>query len=82
MSKSFYDLDYIIEISEKRLAEYTTSYQKVLERLTNIILVYSALGIFFIPLIQHVLEADIRNIVFYLFFVLFILLLGIDLALL
>ncbi len=45
MAKSFYDLDYIIEINEKRLAEYTALYQKVLERLTNIILVYSALEI-------------------------------------
>lgn len=30
MSKSFYDLDYIIDVSEKRLAEYTLLYQKVL----------------------------------------------------
>jgi len=67
----FYDLDYIIEISEHRLAEYTALYQKVLERLTNIILVYSALGIFLIPLIQHVLEADIKSSWFYLFFALF-----------
>jgi len=46
MSRSFYELDYIIEISEKRLAEYTALYQKVLERFTNIILIYSALGSF------------------------------------
>ncbi len=72
MSKSFYDLDYIIEISEKRLAEYTVLYQKVLERLTNIILVYSALGIFLVPLTQHVLTVDIKSIWFYLFFILFV----------
>jgi len=65
MAKSFYDLDYIIEISEKRLAEYTLSYQKVLERLTNIIIVYSVLGIFLIPLTQHALEMDIQGWVFY-----------------
>ena len=61
MAKSFYDLDYIIEINEKRLAEYTALYQKVLERLTNIILVYSALGIFLVPLTQHVIAADIKG---------------------
>lgn len=44
--KSFYDLDYIIEINEQRFEQYTSAYQKVLERLTNIILVYSALTIF------------------------------------
>ncbi len=71
MSKSFYDLDYIIEISEHRLAEYTALYQKVLERLTNIILVYSALGIFLVPLAQHVLAADLTGTVFYIAFALF-----------
>jgi hypothetical protein len=71
MSKSFYELDYIIEISEKRLAEYPALYQKVPERLTNIILIYSALCIFLIPLTQHVLEADIFGIWFYSVFVFF-----------
>src|SRR5882762_163020 len=66
MGKSFYDLDYIIEINEKRLAEYTALYQKVLERLTNIILVYSGLGIFLVPLTQHVIAADIKGVWFYL----------------
>jgi len=65
MAKSFYELDYIIEVSEKRLAEYTLSYQKVLERLTNIIIIYSALGIFLVPLTHHALEMDIRGWVFY-----------------
>jgi hypothetical protein len=36
--KSFYDLDYIIQFNEDRLEQYTTVYQKVLERLTHIIL--------------------------------------------
>ncbi len=44
--KSFYDLDCIIEINESRLEQYTSAYQKVLERLTNVILIYSALTIF------------------------------------
>lgn len=64
MPKSFYDLDYIIEINEKKLAEYTVSYQKVLERLTNIILVYSALGIFLVPLLQHTMTADIKGVIY------------------
>ena len=72
VAKSFYDLDYIIDISEKRLAEYTVLYQKVLERLTNVILIYSALGIFLIPLVQHAIAADIKGVVYYLFFLLFI----------
>ena len=78
MGKSFYDLDYIIEVSEKRLAEYTVLYQKVLERLTNIILVYSALGIFLVPLTQHVIAADIPGFWFYIAFCLFAVLLVIS----
>lgn len=75
MAKSFYDLDYIIDISEKRLAEYTVLYQKVFERLTNIILIYSALGIFLIPLIQYMIAADVKGTVFYVIFTLFVVLL-------
>jgi hypothetical protein len=78
MAKSFYDLDYIIEINEKRLSEYTALYQKVLERLTNIILVYSALGIFLVPLTQHVIAADIKGVWFYLAFSCFAILLVIS----
>ncbi len=51
-SKSFYEFDYIIEMSEKRLEQYTSAYQLVIGRLTNIILVYSAIGIYLVPIIQ------------------------------
>jgi hypothetical protein len=46
MNISFFDLGYIIETNQQRLEQYNTNLQKVTERLTNIILVYSALGIF------------------------------------
>src|ERR1035438_523553 len=55
-SKSFYDLDYIIEMSEKRVEQYTSAYQLILGRLTNIILIYSALGIYLVPIIQDALQ--------------------------
>lgn len=74
MSKSFFDLDYIIELNEKRLEEYTALYQKVFEKLTHIILIYSALGIFLVTLIQHVIEKDIKPPLFYLFITIFIIL--------
>jgi|RhiMetdeSRZDD1v2_1073273.scaffolds.fasta_scaffold04913_3 hypothetical protein len=54
MPKSFYDLDYIIEINEKRIEQYLSAYQKVLERLTNIILIYSAITIFLTSIIKIV----------------------------
>jgi hypothetical protein len=53
--KSFYDLDYFIELSEKRLDQYTSAYQQVLGRFTNIIIIYSAVGIFLVPIIQDYL---------------------------
>ncbi len=71
MAISFYDLDYIIEANQKRLEEYNASLQKVMERFTNIILIYSGLGIFLVPLIQHILDADIKTVSFYIFFILF-----------
>lgn len=52
--KSFYDLDYLIELGEQRAELYRAAYQVTLGRLTNIIFVYSAIGIFLIPIIQDI----------------------------
>jgi hypothetical protein len=65
MATSFFDLDYIIEINQQRLDQYNTSLQKVLERLTNIILIYSALGIFLVSIIQDLFDGGIHQFVFY-----------------
>jgi hypothetical protein len=54
-ANSFYDLDYIIEISEHRFEYYASAYQKVLERLTHILLVYSAITIYLVPIIQDMI---------------------------
>lgn len=70
-TKSFYDLDYIIELNEKRLEQYTSAYQKVLERLTNIILIYSAITIFLVPIFQDVFLAEIRHWLLYICFAAF-----------
>jgi hypothetical protein len=72
---SFFDLDYIVEINQQRLEQYNTNLQKVLERLTNIILVYSALGIFLISLIQDLLDGNIHKFLFYAGFMVFAILL-------
>jgi len=71
MAKSFYDLDYIIEINEQRLEQYTSSYQKVQERLTNIILIYSAITIFLLPIVQDVFFLAIKSCFLYTCFCLF-----------
>ncbi len=62
MEKSFYDFDYIIELGEKRVEQYTAAYQLVLGRLTNIILISSALGIYLVPVIQDI--GQIRSVIF------------------
>ncbi len=51
-NKSFYDLDYIIEINEQRLEQYTNAHQKSVERFTTLLVIYSALCIFLVPIIQ------------------------------
>jgi len=49
---SFLNADDIIEISEKRLDQYTQSYQKITDKFTNIFVIYSAISIFLIPCIN------------------------------
>jgi hypothetical protein len=67
-SKSFYDLDYIIEVNEKRIEQYLAAYQKVLDKFTNIILIYSAITIFLISIIQDIFVVDSRPLFLYLCF--------------
>lgn len=70
--KSFYDLDYIIEINERRIEELSSNYQKVLERITNIILIYSAIAIFLVPLIQDLCWNTISHWIFTCSFIMFL----------
>jgi hypothetical protein len=51
-NKSFYDLDYIIEINEQRLEQYANAHQKIVERFTTLLVIYSILCIFLVPIIQ------------------------------
>ncbi|SFF01081.1 hypothetical protein SAMN05518672_11439 [Chitinophaga sp. CF118] len=74
---SFYDLDYMIEINEKRLEQYSGFYQKNMDAFTNIMILYSALAIFIIPIIQSLFfEASdcywLDYVCFYVFIILFI----------
>ncbi|HET6253373.1 MAG TPA: hypothetical protein VFE32_04840 [Puia sp.] len=78
--KSFYDLDYIIEINEHRLEQYTTAYQKVMERLTHILLIYSGITIFLIPLVEDGALFRIRSPVFVGFLLMFLGLLAASVA--
>jgi hypothetical protein len=52
--KSFYDLDYIIEINEQRFEQYMSAYNELIGKLTNIVLIYSAVAIFLIPIVRNV----------------------------
>jgi hypothetical protein len=74
--KSFYELDYIIEINEQRLEQYTEACDKVSERLTNIIVIYSAMAIFLVPIVRMIFYAGAKpwwlNGCFVLFAVLFL----------
>lgn len=56
MENSFYDLNYIINLGEKRVDLYLTAYQNILGRITNIILVYSAIAIYLIPIAQDLID--------------------------
>jgi len=49
---SFYNLDYIIEVNEKRLEQYSNAYQKNIDKFTNLLIIYSAIAVFIVPLIQ------------------------------
>jgi hypothetical protein len=71
MPKSFYDLDYIIEINEQRVEHSHESYSKVLERITTLVIIYSVISFFIIPIFQRVYFKEIDNIIFIISFLLY-----------
>ena len=76
-NKSFYDLDYIIEINEQRLEQYANAHQKIVERFTTLLVIYSTYCIFLVPIIQTLFLAKEQwhwsyYCSFYIFCILFI----------
>lgn len=74
-AKSYYDLDHIIELSEKRVEQYQSAYLKQLERFTHLILIYSAITIFLARLIKDAIKPGSAwwlTICFLLFAILFL----------
>jgi hypothetical protein len=63
-----------MEINEQRLEQFTSAYQKVLERLTNILLIYSALAIFLVPIVQDIFISESQPWILYAGFIVFALL--------
>ena len=56
--KSFYDLDYIIELNEKRLESYQANYQKTQEKLSTLMIFYSIIGFFLFPIIDLIINEN------------------------
>jgi len=69
--KSFYDLDYIIEMNEQRLEQVGNDYQKVTERFTNLVLIYSVITIFLLPIIEDIFLLRAGNWFFVVCFICF-----------
>lgn len=77
---SFYDLDYIIEMNEERLEQYSNFYQKNIDKFTTILVLYSSFAIFLIPMIQTLFFEAVKCHWFYhLSFFVFICLLAVSL---
>lgn len=72
--KSFYDLDYIIEINEQRYEQYMSAYNELMGKLTNIVLIYSGVAIFLVPIVRSVFWGGDTNWIVGLSFGLFVLL--------
>ncbi|WP_346318692.1 hypothetical protein [Chitinophaga sp. YIM B06452] len=69
---SFYDFDYIIELNEKRIEQYSNAYHRYVEKFTVLLVIYSAFAIFLIPIIQSLFFMDdechwLHHVAFYLF---------------
>lgn len=75
--KSFYNIDYIIEFSEKRIDQYSIVYQSLIGKITNIILIYSGIGIYLVPVVLDL--TAVRSMAFLFSFTIFSALFGVSL---
>ncbi len=71
MPKSFYNLDDNIELNEKRHEQIIAEYDKVIAKISNIIIVYTAVSFFFIPIAQDIVEGKMHNHLFWFCLILF-----------
>ncbi|MGK9123911.1 hypothetical protein M1D52_07315 [Olivibacter sp. SA151] len=72
MTKSYYNVDYLIELNENRLEQYSAHYDKVQGRFTNIIILYSGVGIFITPLIKRCFDGNFEEWLFLGIFLIFL----------
>lgn len=73
---SFYSLDYLIEINEKRLEQYTNLYLRNIDKFTYVFIIYSTMAIFLVPIVQTLFFSGticlvIHYVVFFVFLGLF-----------
>ncbi len=57
---SFYDLDYLIELNEKRMEQYEGSFRKIVEQFTFLMFIYSAFTIFLVPIVQTIFFSGVQ----------------------
>ncbi|WP_295118957.1 hypothetical protein [uncultured Chitinophaga sp.] len=74
---SFYDLDCIIELNEKRQTEYLEAYHKTQDKFTYLMILYSVEAIFLMPVVESLFFSKVNcnwffHLSFYLYGVLFL----------
>ncbi|MFB6453763.1 hypothetical protein ACE38W_00715 [Chitinophaga sp. Hz27] len=70
--KSFYNKDYIIEVTEKRFAEYVAAYQLLVKNISTLMIIYSALTISAVPITRDVLQGKHLPVTVFLLFIIFV----------
>lgn len=56
MGKSFYDPDYMIELGEKRVEQYNSSYHLRDGQVTKLVIIYSCFGIYLFPIFRDLIN--------------------------
>ncbi|NIG54654.1 hypothetical protein [Chitinophaga sp. Cy-1792] len=70
--KSFYNPEYVIEITEKRFAAYSVAYNLVMNKYAILMLFYSGISVSLTPMVRQVIQSSLPGIVWLLSFIVFI----------
>jgi len=59
-NKSFFDFDYLVELSEQRLEQYSGLLHRKVEKFTTLFVIYSGLCIFLVPVLQALFVEKVK----------------------
>lgn len=79
MAKSFYDFDDLIELNNKRIDEFNTNLNRIQDKYSVPLIIYSGIAIYLVQVVQHGIRHDFEGYTYTIFLLVFAVLFSLSL---